>query len=201
MRKLKIIIENLESGKAFLPQVSKLGMIKLTFVEAMTLTEDLSLEQLMAKYGQERLLKEGEVYEGYLAVPNRLNTEVIKMRGCVHRIPENEADNAEYYFITKAIRDGKAWCVIDPDGPLRKGKFVKVRTFAMCSFLDTILKLRAGTDDLQDVNPKALNKSIQDKLMATVLSENKIVELTDDEDKVIHFYFMENYRHYFRRVL
>lgn len=201
MRKLKIIVKNLESAQTSLPYVSELGMVKLTFAEAMTLNETLSLEQLVTKYGQDRLLKEGEFYDGYLAVPYRMYMKIIKMRGCVHRIPEDEADNAGYCFMTKAIRDGKAWCVIDPDGPLREGKFVKVRTFADCSFLETIVKLRAGTDDLQDVNPKALNKSIQDKLMATVLSENKIVELTDDEDKVVHFYFMENYRHYFRRVL
>ncbi len=199
MRKLKIIVKNLESAQTSLPYVSELGMVKLTFAEAMTLDETLSLEQLVAKYGQDRLLKEGEFYDGYLAVPYRMYMKIIKMRGCVHRIPESEAERAEEYLV-QTIRAGKAWWIINPDN-LREGKFVKVRTFADCSFLETILKLRAGTDDLQDVNPKALNKSIQDKLMATVLSENKIVELTDDEDKVVHFYFMENYRHYFRRVL
>lgn len=200
MRKLEIIIKNLEIYQTFLPYVSELGMVKLTFAEAMTLSGELSLEQLVAKYGQDRLLKEGEVYDGYLAVPyRRMDMKIIKMRGCVHRIPESEAEHAEY-FMTQVIREGKAWCVINPDN-LREGKFVEVRTFADCSFLETILKLRAGTDDLQDVNPKALNESIKGKLKAAVLCENKIVELTDDEDKVVHFYFMENYRHYFRRVL
>ena len=200
MRKLKIIVKNLESAQTSLPYVSELGMVKLTFAEAMTLDETLSLKQLVAKYGQDRLLKEGEVYDGYLAVPYRMDMKIIKMSGCVHRIPESEAEHAEEYLV-QTIRAGKAWWIINPDNPLHEGKFVKVKTFADCSFLETILKLRAGTDDLQDVNPKALNKSIQDKLMAAVLRENKIVELTDDEDKVVHFYFMENYRHYFRRVL
>ncbi len=203
MKKLKIYPY---AGHAAFPYSTKLEMVKITPEEAMTL-DKYSLpyfEDWTARFEPDRWLKEAEFYNGYLAVRYGSSAIVVEMNGIIHKVPAAEAETCTNACEAETIREGKSWRIVYPlpNGAVREGKFVIVKNLADYAFDEVVLYIRSLSGELKDVEPKAFNKTLHDKLTAGFLSYDRVIEVTAEEDRVLQVCLMRRmYESYFKPVL
>lgn len=212
MKRLKINVDELVSERRqyfahIFPHQASVQLIKLTYDEAMTFDEPIldCGETPVDLYGQDRLLKEGEFYDGYALCTYKFcywHFTVVKMRGAISRIPPSEADKGIYGYAADEIRAGKAWRIECPpeNGQKRDWYFVNVLTFTNYSFSEMVEKIKDCSDELQDVDPHMLEENIRGKLVAALLTNEKVVTLTREEDMVLHARLERAYKRIFERL-
>ena len=203
MKKLKIYPY---VGHAAFPYSTKLEMVKITPEEAMTL-DRYSLpdfEDWTARFEPDRWLKEAEFYKGYLAVRYGSDAIVVEMNGIIHKVPAAEAETCTNASLAKSIREGKMWRIVYPliNGAVCEGTFVIVKNLADYAFDEVVAYIRSFSGELKDVEAKAFNKVLHDKLTAGLLSYDHVIEVTAEEDRVLQVCLMRRmYESYFKPVL
>lgn len=206
MKKLKIYPSALEIRNADLPVVSEVKAVKLTYEQAMTFdeAETYTVEQLVAKYGEAQMLKVGEFYDGYVAMHYFWDSVIVaKLLGMICRIPVEDADNCFFNSaLAKSIKNGEAWHVVYPlnDGGTCPGAFKYVYGFNGCCFAKITKDLKRQQGKLAGVDAQQMDATLKKKLVAALLTEDKVVELTDDEDLVLRAYAPDYYRKFFAVV-
>lgn len=205
MKKLKIYPSALEIRNADLPVVSEVKAVKLTYEQAMTFdeAETYTVEQLVAKYGEAQMLKVGEFYDGYVAMWYPwYKVMVAKMVGMIRRVPVEAAKNCFFNSVmAKNIQNGQAWQVVYPlKRGASSGAFKYVWSFNGCCFAKITEHLKRQRGQLAGVDAKKMDATLKEKLVAALLTEDKVVELTDDEDLVLRAYAPDYYRQFFAVV-
>ena len=206
MKKLKIYPSALEIRNADLPVVLEIKAVKLTYEQAMTFNEaeTYTFAQLLAKYGENQRLQVGEFYDGYVAMTYPWNRAIVaKMLGVLRRVPAEVAKECIYNSTMAAnITKGEAWQVVYPrkDGGFSDGAFKYVWSFNGCIFASLVERIKKNEGKLYGVDAKELDATLKRKLAAALLTEDKVVELTDDEDLVLRAYAPDYYRHFFAEV-
>ena len=205
MKKLKIYPSALEIRNANLPVVSEIKAVKLTYEQAMAFDETgiYTVKQLMAKYGEAQMLKVGEFYDGYVAMHYPWDRVIVaKMIGMIRRVPvENAKDCLFNSTMAKNIQNGQAWQVVYPlkRGAI-SGAFKYVYGFNGCCFARIAEHLKRHQGKLAGVDANKMDATLKEKLVAALLTEDKVVELTDDEDLVLRAYAPDYYRKFFAVV-
>lgn len=205
MKKLKIYPSSLEIRNADLPVVSEIKAVKLTYEQAMAFdeTEIYTVEQLEAKYGETQMLKVGEFYDGYVAMWYPWYKVIVaKMLGMIRRVPVEAAKNCLFNSaMAKNIQNGQAWQVVYPlKRGVSSGAFKYVYGFNGCCFAKITEHLKKHQGKLAGVDVKEMDATLKEKLVAALLTEDKVVELTDDEDLVLRAYAPDYYRKFFAVV-
>lgn len=212
MRKLKFNVDQLVKERRqyfahIFPHEADVQLIKLTYDEAMTFDEPILDygETPVDLYGQDRVLKEGEFYDGYALWTYKFcywHFTVVKMRGAISRIQASEADKGIYGYTADEIRAGKAWQIVCPpeNGKKRDWYFVNVLIFTNCYFAEMVDKIKDCSDELQDVDSYKLDESLRGKLVAALLTDEKVVTLTREEDMVLHAKLGRAYKAIFERL-
>ena len=210
MKKLKINVDKLVSERspyfAFIfPHQADVQLVKLTYGQAMTFADPRCDVTPFALYDRDSLLKEGEFYDGYALCFYKFfywHFTVVKMRGAITRIPPSEADKGVYGYTSDEIRTGKAWRIECPpeNGQKRDWYFVNVLTFMDYDFCAMVRKIQDCSDELQDVNPRELDEALRSKLVLALLTDEKIVTLTREEDMVLHAQLASDYKYMFERL-
>ena len=214
MKKLKISASALQIRIASLPVGKDLKVIKLTRSEAFGFNDFFSsFDDLKKKYGAQKVLHEGEMYNGYVAIVyGSRSVDVVYMYGRLLRIDPSEATICYNYMRAEVIRQGKAWEITTEDAvPC----FNYVWTFNNCRFdgearrlqevvKDRILKRNyseADIDIIMSMDPECVSTSLKYKLEKALLSSESICELTESEDLLLRSYLGEElYRKFFCAV-
>lgn len=177
MKKLRINRRQLEIRCAQ-PTAEKFQIMKLTMAQAMTCktSEFSSWEEVLARYGKENLLHEGEEYYGYVLVWRRWGkAEVNALYGSL-RV---ERDPVSVYWADpvykEAFKHGELLSVSAGGEGQCFGSLFYVWTFRDCRFDERI------------------SKKIADALTAEV----PVVSLSDDEVREIKEYLGGYYRRFF----
>ena len=212
MRKLKFNVDQLVKERRqyfahIFPHEADVQLIKLTYDEAMTFNEPILDygETPVDLYGQDRVLKEGEFYDGYALWTYKFcywHFTVVKMRGAISRIPASEADKGIYGYSSYEIEAGEAWRIeeVSENGQKRGWDFVNVMTFTDYDFSEMVTKIQDCSDELRDVDPHKLDKVLRGKLVEALLTDEKIVMLTREEDMVLHAKLARAYKCIFERL-
>lgn len=208
MKKLEIFPSHLEIREAGLPFGENFCAVKLSPKQAMAFTEVgiRNFADLLERYGANNQLHVGEFYNGYMAAFFWWgHTEVIAMRGQIQRIDPKTPVGCIDYVYERAIRKGLAWECVYPlkDGKLIQGSCKYVWNFRDCTFARHIAW---GKDHdwpaYENLDADAIDKSLKDKLVIALQKEEKVVELTDEEDMVLKHYLGEcsYYKNFFVEV-
>ena len=213
MKKMKIFVSALEIRNAQMPVTDEFKAVKLTYKQAMDFQSKFtSFEELLAEYGASNQLKIGEFYDGYLAVCG-YRFEVVKMYGCIQRIPAHEACGILNYRLAEEIRTGKAWqCVYIAGEITCQGAFQYVWNFRDCTFGGHINQIKnymaknpqAYTEEEKNIyaslDAEKADEQLKNKLVSALLTESKIIELSEAENMVLKHYLGEYYRRFFAEV-
>lgn len=177
MKKLRINRKQLEIRRAQMT-AEKFQIMKLTTAQAMTCktSEFSSWEEVLARYGKENLLHEGEEYYGYVLVWRRWGkAEVNALYGSL-RV---ERDPVSVYWADpvykEAFKHGELLSVSAGGEGQCFGSLFYIWTFRDCRFDERI------------------SKKIADALTAEV----PVVSLSDDEVREIKEYLGGYYRRFF----
>ena len=211
--KKKILVSALEIRNAVFPVSTEFKAVKLTYAQAMNFQSKFtSFEELLAEYGVNNQLKVGEFYDGYLAVCG-YRFEVVKMYGCIQRIPAHEACGILNYRLAEEIRTGKAWqCVYIAGERTCQGAFQYVWNFRDCTFGGHINQIKnymaknpqAYTEEEKNIyaslDAEKADEQLKNKLVSALLTESKIIELSEAENMVLKHYLGEYYRRFFAEV-
>ena len=186
MRKIKVCPNLLELGGAELPYGDGLRVIKLFPEQAALYRSDkeVTFDDLIKRYGQNRCLQAGEFYNGYAVVHYHFaHSELVRMRGILRPT------------------SAKGWeCVM----PLEKGQetrgfFDKMLTIADCRFAELI---KLGQDQQDDtlfcINGQKVDARLKEKLAKAFISEEHMIDVDEIEDYVLRQYFGEYYDRFFR---
>ena len=192
MKKLKVIVSALEIHDSSLVLGKTLPIVKLSFEEAMRFKDHFqSFEELRDFYGSDKVLQEGEEYDGYVAVFYRFRTDVVAMKGLL------EKRNDAYLWgsdpdMKSAIEQGRVYFCTCYDGDVPYGgKFRYVWTFGDCRFASTISDLRTRRH-LSGEDPEKLSESLKQKVINAAIKDEKF-EVTESECLVLKTYL----GHYF----
>lgn len=212
MRKitLKINPARLEIRPQQLPVGKEIRIFKISYSEAMNYSARYSsFEMLLAKYGEQSLLKEDEFYDGYaLVVYPYIYPRVVKMYGKLQPIPPHEANSCFNANFAKIIRSGDAWKVVAEGGEY----FQYVWSFNDCQFARSIketqesIKKRPNTYNKQErevyetLDAVAVDATLKQKIVTALLTKDKIVELAEAENMVLRHYLGEYYYRFFTVV-
>lgn len=208
MKKLRIFPSCLEIRTAEFPLGKDFLAVKLSSKEAMAFsaTDIRTFDDLISRYGANNRLRPGEFYNGYAVVSFWWgHTEVVSMHGIIQRIdPKTVVSGADYKF-ADAVRKGLAWECVYPlgEGRFGQGCFNYFWNFRDCTFARQIIwGQEHGWTGYENMNPEAIDKSLKDKIVSALQKEEKIVELTDEEDMVLRHYLGENsyYKSFFVEV-
>ena len=124
------------------------------------------------------------------------------MRGAISRIPASEAGKDIYVYSSYEIEAGEAWRIeeVSENGQKRGWDFVNVMTFTDYDFSEMVKKIQDCSDELRDVDPHKLDKVLRGKLVEALLTDEKIVMLTREEDMVLHAKLARAYKCIFERL-
>lgn len=206
MKTLKIRVENLKYRKASLILGKSLRVVKLTPIQAAGFDDtSISFDELLEKYGKENLLQEGEYYEGYVAVYYRdWKIDVVYMNGCLEK--DNDLDSFIWAqsHIREAVKTGAYYRINPPMFNNVKcfgeGAFQLVWNFNFCNFDGWARDLRIAKRLGIDIIPSDIDASLKEKLQNALTSEEKKVELTDEEYLVLWSYAPDYFRDFFSTV-
>lgn len=211
MKKIKIFPSALEIRIAEMPVADEFKAVKLTYDQAMSFQSKFtSFEELLTEYGIANRLQVGEFYEGYLAVYHWSgHVEVVRMNGLIRKIAPTVANGILNYRFAENIRAGLAWeCIyLTEDSSICLGCFNYVWTFRDCRFTyevsrmkevvgDKILQRSYSSDDINRIvamEPEVVDEELKTKLVTALLTDEKIVVLSDDEDMVLKHYLGGSY--------
>ncbi len=195
MKKLRIFPLRMEIRTADYPLGKDFYAVKLSPKEAMAFTAVNTFDDLLSRYGSNNQLRIGEFYNGYIAVFFWWgHTEVVSMRGQIQRIDPAAAAGCLNHSMADAIRRGLAWECLYPlgEGRFCQGAFNYFWTFRDCTFARQIVWGKEhGWTGYGNMKPEAIDKSLKDKIVSALQKEEKIVELTDEEDMVLKHYLGE----------
>ena len=175
MKKLKIIKEGLIEADLFLDPLENVKVFKLTEEQAFSygfFEEDADFNELVAKYGNDKILSEGEFYDGYAILYEERSNELIRMCGSVEsfgefeELPNLALNNAKLYQL----------CYENANDQETTGYAKYVRTFGNARF-----EIVGNCSD-------SLADTLRQKLVEGAISGNTI-ELSDEEYRIIHEYF------------
>ena len=205
MKKLEIKPSALKIRRAQLPAVSEIKAVKLTYAQAMAFANIRSFDELITRYGSANQLKAGEIYKGYIAVFYPWgHSDVVYFNGYLQKLSPQEANGCVDYQYAQTIREGRAWVVLyqTSDGHICSGEFFYVWTFRDCRFAEEITRLQREKNLLTAINAEETDKALKDKLVNALLSDTKIVEVSDNEDFVLKYYLGVNsyYKAFFTEV-
>ena len=197
MKKFRIFPSRLEIRRATLPLGIEFQAVKLDPKEAMNFTSEGigKFEDLISRYGACNQLRVGEFYNGYLAVYFWWgHAEVVSMRGQIRHIDPRTVINGPDYRFRENVRKGLAWECVYPlgEGRFGQGTFDYLWTFRDCTFARLITWGQGHNwPGYEKLDAESVDKSLKDKIVAALQKEEKIVELTDEEDMVLKHYLGE----------
>ena len=150
-----------------------------------------SFENMCAKYGAENILKEGERYNGYLAVYYASwKQEVVKMMGSLKLATPADLLGSLNFAAINAAKKGEYWLV---------DYFEYVWTFGDCRFQTHIEQLQKKPEELLRLglapiqgDPKQVSEDLKKKL-AESLKMSTYVDITSEEDTVLVTYLGVGY--------
>jgi len=197
MKKLKIYPASLEIRQATMPEGKEFKAVKISRQEAMDFKSSnfRTFEDLLNKYGANNQLGLGELYNGYAVVFycwGRM--EVVAMRGVIRRVDPKTPISCGNYHLAELVRKGLAWECVYPlgEGRFGEGGFNYFWTFRDCTFAnDVISKQEQGWPSYEGLNAEAIDKSLKDKIIYALQKDDKVIELTDEEDLVLKHYLGE----------
>lgn len=199
MKKLRINPSKLEIRTASMSFGKTFCAVKLSQQEAFAFDSAKyhNFDDLLAAYGAHNQLKEGELYNGYIAALSHWGKiEVVVMRGKICKIDPKTAIGCLNYSLAEAISKGMAWECIYPleDGQTTQGTFNYVWTFRDCQFARHIIwcKQRCNTG-FNTLDAYATDKQLKDKIIKALQTEDKIVEIDDTEEMVLKMYLGTSY--------
>lgn len=175
MKKLKIIKEGLIETDLFLEPIENAKVFKISEEQAFRygfFEEDADFDELVAKYGNDKILAEGEFYDGYAILYEERCNELIRMCGSIEsfgnfeEMPNLALNNTKLYQL----------CYENANDQGTTGYAKYVRTL--------------GTSRFEIVGhcSENLANTIRQKLVEGTIS-GKPIELNDEEYHVIHEYF------------
>lgn len=195
MKKLKVMVSHLEIHDASLVLGQTIQAVKLSFEQAMNFRDRFkSFEEMRDFYGSDKVLKEGEPYNGYIAVRNPFYTEIIAMNGFLEK--KTDAGLWADYYTKSAVEQGHVYCCTYQyaTGP-GAGKFRYVWNFGDCRFADWANKLRK-LGYLNGEEPEELSEALKEKLIKGAIND-EICELTESEHHVLKTYLGTYYKDFF----
>lgn len=175
MKKLQIInealFENFHKNEVF----DELKGIKLSEEQAFNFSlqdEEAEFDELVAKYGQENILEPNEVYEGYCLLCNETYNEVVKMRGSIEQLDDDDE------ITNIAINNRKIYklCYDEVD-EIKSSKDKEATGYAKVLFT-------FGTQIFEFLGTPEVAGSARKKLIEGAL-KGSTIELTDEENKVV----------------
>lgn len=199
MKKLQINPSSLEIRTASMSFGKNFCAVKLSQQEAFAFNSANfhNFDELLASYGANNQLKEGELYNGYIAALSHWGrAEIVVMRGKIRRIDPKTAVGCLNYSLADAIAKGMAWECVYPleGGKTTSGTFNYVWTFRDCQFARHIIWCKQrGVAGFDELDAYATDKMIKDKIVEALQSEEKIVELSETEEMVLKMYLGTSY--------
>ena len=196
MKKLKVMVSHLEIRDASLVLGQSVQAVKLSLEQAMNFRDRFkSFEEMRDFYGSDKVLKEGEQYDGYIAVRNSFCAEVVAMNGVLEKRNDAHLWQSNPDMKT-AIEKGFAYfCTYYHEKGRCAGKFRYVWTFGDCRFDDWANKLRK-LGYLNGEDPKELSETLKEKLIKGAIND-EICELTESEHHVLKTYLGTYYKDFF----
>ncbi len=196
MKKLKVIVSALEIHDSSLVLGKTLPIVKLSFEEAMSFRDHFqSFEELRDFYGSDKVLQEGEEYDGYIAVFYRFRTDVIAMTGVLEK-----RNDANLWWsdpsMKSAIEQGRVYfCNYRYDSGLSAGKFRYVWTFGDCRFESTVQDLRSR-HYLPGEDPEKFSEALKEKVINAAIKDEPF-EVSESEYLVLRAYLGHYYDDFF----
>ena len=178
MKKLKIIKEGLIETDLFLEPIENAKVIKVSEEQAFSygfFEEDADFDELVAKYGNDKILAEGEFYDGYAILYEERCNELIRLCGSIEsfgnfeELPNLALNNTKLYQL----------CYENANDKDISGYAKYVRTLGTSRF------------EIVGQCSENLADTIRQKLVEGAISGNPI-ELNDEEYHVIHEYFLHS---------
>ena len=160
---------------------TELKAVKLTPEQAYNFEKLTSFEEMITKYGDINRLKEGEQYQGYIAIDYDYRQEVAYLDGQLSKISHYPGVNWDYI---RACKEGRLWTV--------DGIFKHVRTVRRCYFNNIIDELECKSKLCSELSSKGL----QDKIIEA-LCKDQLIMLTSDEELVLRHFFEVSFERWF----
>ena len=211
MKKIRILTSALEIRNAQMPVTDEFKALKLTYAQAMSFQSKFtSFEELLTEYGISNRLQVGEFYEGYLAVYYwGGHVEVVNMHGQIEKIDPAVASVVWDYRLAENIREGKAWQCVYPmsGGNVGVGAFRYVWTFSDCNFAQDIAWTQRNLNNVvvrnayppeviacyDSINAEQMDEQLKSSIIAALLTDERMVMLSDSEIMVLKHYLGEVY--------
>ena len=182
-----ILPHRLQTRQASLFIGPELKAVKLTTEQGHTFKTLTSFEEILAKYGYINRLKEGEPYQGYIAIDYEGWQEVVYLKGHLSKASYSHSFD---HTIRKACAEGRLWQVTTGDNCA--GVFNYVWTFRDCQFNRVIDELENQGKLCSELS----SKELQDKII-DALCKNQYLEFTADEELVLRCYLGDYFKKFF----
>lgn len=191
MKKVSVRVECLNFKPANLVLGKSPKLFKLDFEQAVTF-QSVSLARMQKLYQPLRL---NEAYTGYVGVyRSKGRGYVVYMDGLLQRVGQYALVSSEHL---DAALDGRLYTCVRNGyrGQYGLGQFDLIFTFGTCHFADWAKKLKSQKRLKKSVLPKAIDKSLKEKLMLSVQEETEVC-LTDDEAFVLETFLSDKFYRY-----
>lgn len=182
-----LLPHRLQIRRASLILGQELKAIKITTEQGHAFKTLTSFEEMLAKYGYINRLKEGEPYQGYIAIDYGGRQEVVYLKGHLSKASYSHSFD---HTIRKACAEGRLWQVTTGDNCT--GVFNYVWTFRYCQFNRVIDELK----DQGKLCGELSSEELQDKIV-DALCKNQYLEFTSDEELVLRCYLGDYFKKFF----
>lgn len=184
-----LLPHRLQIRRASLILGQELRAIKITTEQGHAFKTLTSFDEMLAKYGYINRLKEGEPYQGYIAIDYEGWQEVVYLRGKLTKISPANSYIFDY-SLRKACAEGRLWQVTTGDNCTET--FNHVWTFRDCQFNRVIEELK----DQGKLCGELSSEELQDKII-DALCKNQYLEFTSDEELVLRCYLGYYFKKFF----
>ena len=182
MKQIKTLEANLAIREASLIFPYGWKAVKLNREQALRFNTDdevLTFEELVQKYGSENIIKEGEMYTGYVVAYTPVLNQLLYMCGAIKKLTDASAVIFADYSSKQAFQNGTLYEVYyQQNNVCSTGSLRYVWPF--------------GSTLFEKITTKEHAETLKNKLIEGTISQD-FFEITDEENKILRKYLGNRY--------